>query len=74
MTVDVWVENHQPVALAPLVDLPVRRGGLVYIGRRVAADGWDDVHDEGTDVTGEFDALRRCQGADIVRAIDTSKD
>jgi hypothetical protein len=39
MTVDIWVENHQPVSLAPLVDLKARKGTLLYIGRRVAGDG-----------------------------------
>ncbi len=39
MTVDVWIENHQPVSLAPLLDLGVRRGDLLYIGRRVTTDG-----------------------------------
>lgn len=36
MTIDIWVENHLPVTLVPLVDLPLRRGSLLYLGRRVA--------------------------------------
>jgi hypothetical protein len=39
MHVDIWVENHQPIALAPLLDLRARRGSLLYIGRRVGTDG-----------------------------------
>jgi hypothetical protein len=39
MTIDVWIENHQPVSLTPLLDLGARRGDLLYIGRRVTADG-----------------------------------
>ena len=35
MPVDVWVENHQPVPLAPLNELNLRRGSVVFIGTRV---------------------------------------
>jgi hypothetical protein len=49
MTVDVWVENHQPTALRPLLDLEVRRGSLLYIGRRVTLGG--DCY-EGSDAPG----------------------
>jgi hypothetical protein len=35
MPADVWVENHQPVPLAPLAELGMRRGSIVFIGKRV---------------------------------------
>jgi hypothetical protein len=35
--VDVWVENHQPVPLAPLRDLELRSGSVVFIGTRVVS-------------------------------------
>lgn len=35
MPADIWVENHQPVPLAPLKGLGLRRGSIVFIGKRV---------------------------------------
>ena len=37
MPIDVWVENHQPVPLAPLRELGLRRGSVVFIGTRVVS-------------------------------------
>ena len=45
MNVDVWVENHQPVPLAPLRELALRPGTVLYIGKRVTtADVPDREH------------------------------
>jgi hypothetical protein len=47
--VDVWVENHQPVPLAPLRGLDLRRGSVVFIGTRVVSrpDRTSDLADTG---------------------------
>ncbi len=39
MKAQLWVESHQPVPLVPLSMLKIEPGDVIYVGKRVTAEG-----------------------------------